>query len=94
MPSLLLVATVALSLAELLLIANDAANLPNSGSDSDNFKLNLEMQRVEHYVCMGCQSGRVAGKALFFAEYKSAACHYPCSSACNRMHWGICLVTI
>ena len=41
MPRWLLVVTVALSLAALLLIAN----LPDSGSDSDNFKFksNLEM---------------------------------------------------
>ena len=67
MPRWLLVVTVALSLAALLLIAN----LPDSGSDSDNFKFksNLEMPSVEHYVWMGCQSGRPAGKALFFAGY-------------------------
>ena len=52
MPRWLLVVTVALSLAALLLIAN----LPESISDSDNFKLNLEMQSVEHCVWMRCQS--------------------------------------
>ena len=70
MPRWLLVVTVALSLATLLLIAN----LPDSGSDSDNFKLNLEMPSVGNYVWMGCQSGRPAGKALFFAGYKFSAC--------------------
>ena len=54
MPRWLLVVTVALSLAGFLLITN----LPDSGSDSDNFKLNLETPSVEHYVWMGCQSGR------------------------------------
>ena len=85
----LLVETVALSLAALLLIAN----LPDSFSDSDNFNLNLEMPGVEHYVWMGWQSGRPASKALFFAGYKSASCHYARSSACNRSHCGIHLVT-
>ena len=68
MPRWLLVVTVALSLAALLLIAN----LPDSGSDSDNFKFksNLEMPSVEHYVWMGCQSGLPAGKALFFAQVR------------------------
>ena len=77
MPRWLLVETVALSLA---------ANLPDSCSDSDNLKLNLEMLSVEHYVWMGCpvQSGRPAGKAHFFTGYKSPACHYASSSACNR----------
>ena len=42
MPRWLFVVTVALSLAALLLIAN----LPDSVSDSDNFKLNLEMPSV------------------------------------------------
>ena len=72
----LLVVTVAISLAALLLIAD----LP----DSSSVKLNLEMPIVEHYVWMGCQLGRPAGKALFFARYKSTACHYARSSACNR----------
>ena len=56
------VVTVALSLAALLLIAN----VPDSGTDSDDFKLNLEMPSVEHYLWMGCRSGRPASKALFF----------------------------
>ena len=52
MPRWLLVVAIALSLAALLLIAN----LPDSGSNSDNFKLNLEMPSVEHYVWMGCHN--------------------------------------
>ena len=46
-----------------------------------------------HGVPVG-DSGRPAGKALFFAEYKSAACHHARNSACNRSHCGIRLVTI
>ena len=57
MPRWLLVVTVALSLTALLLIVN----LPDSGSDSNNFKLNFEMPSVEHYVWMGCPAhGRSA----------------------------------
>ena len=85
-----LMVTVALSLAALLLIAN----LPYSGSDADNFKLNLEMPSVERYVWMGCQSGRPSCEALFFAEHKSATYNYARSSARNRSHCGIHLVTI
>ena len=82
----------ALSLAALLLIAN----LPYSGSDSDNFKLYLEMPSVERCVRVGCQLGRPASEALFFrvTEYKSTACHCARSSACNKSYSGIRLVTI
>ena len=48
MPRWHLMVAVALSLAALVLIANDG-NLPDSCSDSDNikFKLNLKMPSVE-----------------------------------------------
>ena len=56
--------------------------------------LKLTMPSVTRWVCMGCQKPGSSSSASYFADYKSAACHYARSSACNKSHRGLRTVEI
>jgi hypothetical protein len=59
--------------------------------------LNSTMPSVTRWVCMGCHKPGIAtssSSASYFADYKSAACHYARSPACNKSHRGLRTVEI
>jgi len=58
-------------------------------------ELDLTMPSITRWVCMGCQQpNRYGGPASYFADYKSAACHYARSPVCNKSNRGLRTVTI
>ena len=60
-------------------------------------ELELTMPSVTRWVCMDCQQPNqhgAPGQGSYFADYKSAACHYARSSACNKSNRGLCTVTV
>ena len=60
-------------------------------------ELELTMPSVTRWVCMGCQQPNrhgAPGLGSFFADYKSAACHYASSPACNKSNRGLRIVTV
>ena len=59
-------------------------------------ELELTMPSVIRWVCMGCQQPNrhgAPGPGSYFADYKSAACHYASSPACNKSNRGLRSVT-
>ena len=53
------------------------------------------MPSVTRWVCMGCQQpNRFGGPSSYFADYKSAACHYARSPVCNKSNRGLRTLTI
>ena len=60
-------------------------------------ELESTMPSVTRWVCMGCQQPNrhgAPGAGSYFADYKSAACHYARSSACNKSNRGLRTVTV
>ena len=69
---------------------------PTSSSSLELLK-SPTMPSVTRWVCMGCHKPGIAASsssASYFADYKSAACHYARSPACNKSHRGLCTVEI
>ena len=64
-------------------------------------ELELTKPSVTCWVCMSCQQpnwhgapGQARGSLSYFADYKSAACHYASSHACNKSNRGLSTVTV
>ena len=68
---------------------------PTSSSSLELLK-SPNMPSVTRWVCMGCHPGPASSSrsATYFADYKSAACHYARSPACNKSHRGLRTVEI
>ena len=68
-----------------------------SQPDSE-LQVELTMPSVTRWVCMGCQQpnrhGAPGPGSYFAADYKSAACHYARSAACNKSNRGLRTVTV
>jgi len=68
-----------------------------SQPDSE-LQVELTMPSVTRWVCMGCQQPNrhcAPGPGSYFAaDYKSAACHYARSAACNKSNRGLRTVTV
>ena len=70
--------------------------IPTRSSSLELLKLPA-MPSVTRWVCMGCHKpGNAASSSSvsYFADYKSAACHYARSRACNQSHRGLRTVEI
>ena len=70
-----------------------------TGSQSSSLELlkSPAMLSVTRWVCMGCHKPGIAASsssASYFADYKSAACHYARSPACNKSNRGLRTVEI
>ena len=69
---------------------------PTSSSSLELLK-SPAMPSVTRWVCLGCHKPGPASSsssASYFAGYKSAACHYARSPACNKSHRGLRTVEI
>ena len=60
-------------------------------------ELEFTMPSFTRWVCMGCQQPNrhwAPSPRSYFPDYKSAACHYAHSPACNKSNRGLRTVTV